>query len=650
MKIVVIRPRGVIAPHVVHGYCNGFTALGHQVLQLELENGFKKQGLELVREFGPDFVFCYGLTGFIPTGNADGQKGGLFRMLGIPLVMAHYDNPFFILTGEIVKELQNYPKYYYSFIWDEYLLELFTRSGLPNGYSTLLATDPELFYPQGIPPEPQTLSFVGRINLDKMGLDGLQPLVKKFAETVIETKIDRFEVPLLDICLQALELSSYSEIKQLFINDPVGFWTNVYCQILHVQGSNRYRYAILNCIEETPIHLYGTNNWEKSNIILHDNVPYGKELAAVYQKYAVNLNLSSFQLETSVNNRVFDVFASGGFVLSDYKREMEKVFPDHWQEITFRNLEELGNKGEYYLSHPKQRDELIAELYQHVTKYHTYKNRVEEIIDVMIRNLEISKDGIEGTKIMNQESPKKQEYRGAFNAGLLDLIPSGVGKFLEVGCADGLFGEYLLKEGLAHEVVGLEINPGTAAIAAGRLSKVHCGNAEELKLPYSDEYFDCLIYGDVLEHLREPGKLLEEHLRYLKPGGYVVCSIPNIRNLFIILHLLSGNWTYASWGILDKTHLRFFTRKEIIKMISGLGLSIEIIAPSLRGGEWYTKMYGPEYVTEDFIKLYNELLQLRLKNEDISGQLKTLFPAVDFSQDESIELFAAQMLVKARKA
>ena len=253
-------------------------------------------------------------------------------------------------------------------------------------------------------------------------------------------------------------------------------------------------------------------------------------------------------------------------------------------------------------------------------------------------------------KTMNEEQhQKKHEYRGAFNAGLIELIPSGAKKFLDVGCADGAFGEYLLSSGLAEEVVGLEINPVTAEIAAKRLSKVHCGNAEELELPYPEEYFDCLIYGDALEHMREPEKLLIKHLKHLKCGAHVICSIPNIRNLFIINHLINGNWTYTDWGILDRTHLRFYTRKEILKMMSEVALIVEQVNPSLREGEWYAKMYGAEYVDAEFIKLYNNLLQICLKTENISVWLKKLFPLVDFSQGEAVELFVAQFHLRARK-
>lgn len=244
---------------------------------------------------------------------------------------------------------------------------------------------------------------------------------------------------------------------------------------------------------------------------------------------------------------------------------------------------------------------------------------------------------------------KMHEYRGAFNAGLIELLPPGAKKYLDIGCADGVFGEYLLSRGIAKEVVGLEINPVTAEIAGKRLSKVFCGNAEELDLPYPGDYFDCLIYGDALEHMREPEMLLVKHLKYLKDGAYVICSIPNIRNLFIIHHLLGGNWTYTDWGILDRTHLRFFTLKEIRKILSNVGLIIEEVKPSLREGEWYAKMYGPEHIETEFIRRYNALLELCLKNEDICLWLKKIFPLAEFSREEAIELFTVQFHIRARK-
>ncbi len=99
----------------------------------------------------------------------------------------------------------------------------------------------------------------------------------------------------------------------------------------------------------------------------------------------------------------------------------------------------------------------------------------------------------------------------------------------------------------------------------------------EETLDYEDGYFDYIIFGDVLEHLHQPAAVLENMKRYLKPGGAILASIPNIMHISIVSNLLNGYWTYEDSGILDKTHLRFFTKNEIVRMFSQTGYQIEDI-------------------------------------------------------------------------
>ncbi len=96
----------------------------------------------------------------------------------------------------------------------------------------------------------------------------------------------------------------------------------------------------------------------------------------------------------------------------------------------------------------------------------------------------------------------------------------------------------------------------------------------ERDLDYPKEYFDYIIFGDVLEHLNQPEAVLVNMKRYLKPGGMILASIPNIMHISVIGDLLNGAFTYQDSGILDRTHLRFFTKGEIIKMFSRAGYEI----------------------------------------------------------------------------
>ena len=87
--------------------------------------------------------------------------------------------------------------------------------------------------------------------------------------------------------------------------------------------------------------------------------------------------------------------------------------------------------------------------------------------------------------------------------------------------------------------------------------------------------FDAIVCGDILEHLRDPDRLLRQAKDWLKPDGTLVASIPNVRHHSVVRSVLEGNWTYESAGLLDRTHLRFFTRREIEKLFFRAGFAID---------------------------------------------------------------------------
>lgn len=159
---------------------------------------------------------------------------------------------------------------------------------------------------------------------------------------------------------------------------------------------------------------------------------------------------------------------------------------------------------------------------------------------------------------------------------MLDRIPKEASTILDVGCAVGSFGQ-LIKSSRSSEVWGVEINEYAASIAAQKLDNVICGAFDEtIDLPKSN--FDCIIFNDVLEHLVDPYSALLYSKQLLRNGGIIVASIPNVRYFDNVWKLLvEKDWEYTKNGILDRTHLRFFTHKSIVKTFSELGYEIESI-------------------------------------------------------------------------
>ncbi len=136
---------------------------------------------------------------------------------------------------------------------------------------------------------------------------------------------------------------------------------------------------------------------------------------------------------------------------------------------------------------------------------------------------------------------------------------------LEIGCGCG--GSLLMVKARYKNanIYGLEIDEDSGGVASAIFPTV-IGNIENETLPYEQDFFDYILIGDVIEHLIEPDEVLKKLYPYLKDEGRIVASIPNIMHISVIEDLFRGNFTYTDAGILDRTHLRFFTYFEIVKM------------------------------------------------------------------------------------
>ena len=188
--------------------------------------------------------------------------------------------------------------------------------------------------------------------------------------------------------------------------------------------------------------------------------------------------------------------------------------------------------------------------------------------------------------------PKQMEFRiqkkpisyyDSDRADMLQFVPTGVKKSLEFGCGTGKFSA-LLKETFKAESWAVEINRDAAKSAAEKLDKVICCDVNESLVQLPQGYFDCIIFFDILEHLVDPYSLLTAVKDKLSEKGILVASIPNIRYYRAFAeYVFKGNWDYKEQGIMDRTHLRFFTKKSIVKMLNELGfeiLSIQGIHPT----------------------------------------------------------------------
>jgi O-antigen biosynthesis protein len=166
-------------------------------------------------------------------------------------------------------------------------------------------------------------------------------------------------------------------------------------------------------------------------------------------------------------------------------------------------------------------------------------------------------------------------YYGQEKQFLFHLIPDGANIILDCGCATGRMGKKLMEINKAAEVIGVEIFEPAAKEAMKFYKHVYVGDIEEICFDY-DSYFDVIVCGDVLEHLKEPQRMLERLHRMLKKGGLLVCCLPNVRHCSVLKNLLfKGDWRYESEGIMDQTHLRFFTTKSFRRLLEETSFTVE---------------------------------------------------------------------------
>ena len=134
---------------------------------------------------------------------------------------------------------------------------------------------------------------------------------------------------------------------------------------------------------------------------------------------------------------------------------------------------------------------------------------------------------------------------------------------LDVDCGNSATSQELKTIGIGCQVTGIELVESAALIAGQVLDTVYCGDIETIELQDSEECFDRILMGDVIEHLIDPWAVLTKLDRYLTDEGCIIASIPNIRNWTVLRNLVFlGEWKYTSMGILDQSHLRFFTRSS----------------------------------------------------------------------------------------
>jgi GT2 family glycosyltransferase/tetratricopeptide (TPR) repeat protein/SAM-dependent methyltransferase len=302
---------------------------------------------------------------------------------------------------------------------------------------------------------------------------------------------------------------------------------------------------------------------------------YFDDMARAYSAARIVFNRS---VRDDLNMRVFEALACGSLLLTNDLPDSGQadLFRDGVHLATYRDPDELLDKLAFYLARPEPRSRVEEAGRQAVTERHTYRHRMETILtaaEALPRSVPVAA-GPAGGGV----SGPAPGYFDHARPELLALIPPVARDVVDVGCGAGRLGEALKARQPVH-VVGVEQDPRAAAAARGRLDLVVEGDAEAVAWPFPGGTFDAVVCGDVLEHLRNPLTFLRKARTWLRPGGLLLASLPNVRHHSVVRGLLDGNWTYEPAGLLDHTHLRFFTRREVEKLFHRAGFGPAALSP-----------------------------------------------------------------------
>ncbi len=318
-------------------------------------------------ESKPDFILSVNHRHF----DADGQLGGLLEDLGIPIAVWYVDNPLF----NIKKNPFPAPRMTSMFLWEHTLIPKVKQAfNIDDVHYLPLATTPEWFHPRGVKPTRQTV-FVG---------DSMQFAAKKWRAKITP---ELFETA----GIIAAEMEHAGRVDGQVLIDS--------SRIQHGDSATRfdtvtaatwlatsnYRKKLLSSVVDIGLVVHGDPGWQRvlPEARYKGKVAYGKDLSKVFERAQINLNATSFQMQTAVNQRVFDVPASGGFILTDDLADLHDHFEVGREVIVYKNPSHLVELVEFYRKNDSKRREIVKRARIRVLEHHTYVHRIQSMLEIL---------------------------------------------------------------------------------------------------------------------------------------------------------------------------------------------------------------------------------------------------------------------------
>ena len=391
-RVVVCVTQGTVAPHIMADFSSALEKLGHSVftadlraLSLETE-AREREVFDLINAVGafkPDFALSYGISGLFPHAIQN-----IFEALKVPYASLFFDNPMAKAYGEEFEALFRSPLYT-MFVWDRYYIRQMKDLGYEAFYLPL-AANTDLFKPMPSDPEHAAdVAFVGAVAgvsdyAKQRREEGWPDWMTLIAQSVVEMKLAERALPaeeILDRLLGALPVEqAQAAERHLSGRNFIPFWHSIYDQY-----GDAARDEAVGRLPEARIKLYGTG-WEgmrREGVEFKGAADYRTQTPSIYNSAKINLNVTGAQLVCSVNQRVFDVAASGAFLLTDEREDMASLFEIGAEAAVYSDARDMRSKIEYYLARDGERREIARRARERVLADHTYMKRVEKIIETL---------------------------------------------------------------------------------------------------------------------------------------------------------------------------------------------------------------------------------------------------------------------------
>ena len=350
---------------------------GHQVIPLSIPTGQAVKAvlhtiLTKAIEVRPDAIMSLNSLGF----DSKGRVINILSEMEIPVIIWYQDNHLF--DGPYFQDSS--PDWAIAFTYERTALPTLREVGFQHAYYLPLATDESICGDPTQRPDTslqEKVTFVGTT---------FAKADKKYFHREFKQLLEKWDIDLAAIKRQEGRVKLepiFAPFRDKFDSSEVFYH---FMASVVVQQTRRHRLAVLKAlIDDIPLAIFGPEDWLKHipPEIFRGPVEHGPEAAGVFRSSGVNLSLTTFQQETALNQRYFDIPLCGGFLLSEWQDAVADHFDLESEAITFMTIDELRDKSRYYLQHPAAREKIIAKARRRVEREHLIKHRVTTILDTV---------------------------------------------------------------------------------------------------------------------------------------------------------------------------------------------------------------------------------------------------------------------------